>query len=161
MSLADSFFNCIFDFFFYYGFNLFESAVFFGFGLARREVDLHDTASWADLNAFATRLALFGVDVGEVASHLDGLERTGVEALLAADAADLATLHRYGTLVGIRTADINPAVVLAARTDFDDASRTRLGANAAADALVGVHYGKPRDVVDVHGVERTFLHAVA
>ena len=120
-----------------------------------------DGATRADFFALAAALALGWVDVGEVAAHLDGFEWAGLHALLAADAADVAILDDQSAFVGVGAADVDAAVVLATRTQFDDAARTGLGASAAADAFLFIDFGQPRFFVDVQGVEWAFLGAVA
>ena len=117
------------------------------FRLTGRKVDFPDGAAWANLNAFAARLALGRVDVGEVASHFDGLERAGLEALLAGNAANFATLHRNGAFVGVRAADIDTTVVLATRADFEQTARAGLDTGSASYALVRIHRRKPGDGV--------------
>lgn len=120
-----------------------------------------DGATWADFFALAAALALGWVDVGEVAAHLDGFEWAGLHALLAADAADVAILDDQSAFVGVGAAHIHAAVVLATRTQFDDAARTNLGTGAAADAFLFIDFGQSRFLVDVQGVEWAFLGAVA
>ena len=120
-----------------------------------------DAATWTYLDALAALLALREVDVGEVAAHLDGLERAGLEALLAADAADTAVLHRDSALLGVVARHIHTTVVLTLGTDLDDAARTSLGTCAAAHALVFVDLRQACLFVNVKRVELTFLHAVA
>ena len=120
-----------------------------------------DASAWADFDAFAALLALREVDVGEVAAHLDSLERAGLEALLASDAAHLAALHSHSALLHVVASHIDTAVVLALGTNLDDAARTSLGTGTAANAFVFVNFRKTRLRVDVEGVELAFLHAVA
>ena len=120
-----------------------------------------DGATRAGFFALAAALALGRVDVGEVAAHFDGLEWAGLHALLAADAAYAAILDDQSAFVGVGAADVDAAVVLAARTNFDDAARTNLGAGTAADALLFVNFGQSRFLVDVQGIEWAFLGAVA
>ena len=134
---------------------------FFSLWLARWEVDGVDGATWADFFALAAALALGWVDVGEVAAHLDGFEWAGLHALLAADAADVAVLDDQSTFVGVGAAHIHAAVVLATRTQFDDAARTNLGTGAATDAFLFIDFGQSRFLVDVQGIEWAFLGAVA
>jgi len=131
------------------------------FRLAWWEVHGMDGASRASLFALAARLALLGVDVGEVATHLNSLERAGLEALLAAYAAHVAVLDDQGALVGVGASHIDTAVVLATGTNLDDATGTGLGAHAAAHALVGVNDGQTRDGVDVQCIEIASAGAVA
>ena len=120
-----------------------------------------DASAWACLDAFAALLALREVDVGEVSAHLDSLERAGLEALLAADAAHLAVLHGDGACLDVVACHINTAVVLALGTNLDDAARTSLGTCAAAHAFVFVDFRKTSLFVNVEGVELAFLHTVA
>ena len=120
-----------------------------------------DASAWASLNAFAALLTLCEVDVGEVAAHLDGLERTGLEALLAAYAAHLTVLHGDGAFLHVVARHIHATVVLALGANLDDTARTSLGARTAAHAFVFVDLRKTRLFVDVEGVELAFLHAVA
>ena len=120
-----------------------------------------DGSTRAGFFALAAALALGWVDVGEVAAHFDGLEWAGLHALLAADAAYAAILYDQSAFVGVGAADVDAAVVLAARTNFDDAARTSLGASAATDAFLFVNFGQPRFLVDVQGIEWAFLGAVA
>ena len=134
---------------------------FFSLWLARREVDGVDGAAWANFFTLAAALALGWVDVGEVAAHLDGLEWAGLYALLAADAADVAIFDDQSAFVGVGAAHIHATVVFAARTHFDDAARTSLGAGTAAHALLFIDFGQTGSLVDVQGVEGTFLGTVA
>ena len=120
-----------------------------------------DGATWANFFALAAALALVRVDVCKVTAHLDGLERAGLQALLAANAAHRAVLDDQSTLVGVRAANIHATVVLATRTHFDDATRTVFGAHTATYALVGIDDRQTCDGVDVECAEVAFLHAVA
>ena len=120
-----------------------------------------DASARAGLDALAALLALREVDVGEVAAHLDGFERAGLEALLAGYAAYLAVLHRNGAFLSVVAGHIHAAVVLTFGTDLDDAARTSLGTSAAAHAFVFVHLWQTCLLVDVEGVELAFLHTVA
>ena len=120
-----------------------------------------DASAWAGLDAFAALLALREVDVGEVAAHLDSLERAGLEALLAADAAYLAVLHGDGAFLHVVACHINTTVVLALGTNLDDTARTSLGTCATTHAFVFVNLWKTSLFVDVEGIELAFLHAVA
>ena len=120
-----------------------------------------DAAAWTSLDAFTALLALREVDVGEVAAHLDSLERAGLEAFLAGDAANFAVLHRHGAFLHVVTCHVDTAVVLALGTDLDDAARTSLGTCAAAHAFVFINFRETSLLVDVERVELTFLHAVA
>ena len=114
---------------------------FFSLWLARREVDGMDGATRAGFFTLAAALALGWVDVGEVAAHFDGFEWASLHALLAADAADVAVLDDQSAFVGVGAADVDSAVVLATRTQFDDAARTCLGASAATDAFLFIDFG--------------------
>ena len=120
-----------------------------------------DGSTRAGFFALAAALALGWVDVGEVAAHFDGFERAGLHALLAADAAYAAILDDQSAFVGVGAADIDTTVVLATRTDFDDAARASLGASAATDAFLFVDFGQPGFLADVQGIKMTFLGAVA
>ena len=120
-----------------------------------------DASAWADLDALAALLALCEVDVGEVSAHLDSLERAGLEAFLASDAAHLAVLHRDGALLHVVACYIHSAVVLAFGANLDDAARTSLGTGAAAHAFVFVDLRQTCLFVDVESIELAFLHAVA
>ena len=120
-----------------------------------------DASAWASLDALTALLALCEVDVGEVAAHLDSLERAGFEALLAADAAHLAVLHCDSAFLHVVARHIHSAVVLAFGTNLDNTARTSLGTCAAAYAFVFVNLRKPRFFVDVESVELAFFHAVA
>ena len=141
---------------------------FLGFGggllnfrLRCGEVDGVDGASWANLGALAASFAFGWVDVGQVASHLDGFEGAFLQALLASNAAGGAVFDDQGTLVGVGAANVDATVILATGTDFDDATGAGLGANAATDAFVGIHDGKTGLWVDVQSAEVTLLDAVA
>ena len=130
------------------------------FRLAWWEVHGMDGTSRASLFALTARRALLWVDVGEVATHLDSLERAGLKALLAAYATHVAVLDDQGALVGVGASHIDTAVVLATRTNLDDATGTSLCTNATAHALVGVNDGQTRDGVDVQRVEIASAGAV-
>ena len=120
-----------------------------------------DASARAGLDALTALLALREVDVGEVAAHFDGLERTGLEAFLASNAAHLTVLHRHGAFLCVVARHIHTTVVLTLGTDLDDAARTSLGTCAAAHALVFVDLRQACLFVNVKRVELTFLHAVA
>ena len=120
-----------------------------------------DASAWAGLDAFAALLALREVDVGEVAAHLDSLERAGLEALLAADAAHLAVLHGDSAFFHVVARHINSAVVLAFGANLDDTTWTSLGTSAAAHTFVFVDLRKTSLFVDVESIELAFFHAVA
>ena len=120
-----------------------------------------DASAWANLDALTALLALSEVDVSKIAAHLDSLERAGLEALLASDAAYLTVLHRDGALLGVVARHIHSAVVLALGTNLDDAAWTSLGTSATAHAFVFVNLRKTCLFVDVEGIELAFLHAVA
>ena len=120
-----------------------------------------DASARADLNALTELLALREVDVGEVAAHLDSLERAGLEALLAADTAYTAVLHRDSAFLNVVARHIHTTVVLALGTNLDDTTRTSLGTSATAHAFVFVNFRKTSFFINVESVELTFLHAVA
>ena len=120
-----------------------------------------DASAWAGLDALAALLAFREVDVGEVAAHLDSLEWAGLEALLAADAAHIAVLHRNCAFFHVVARHIHSAIVLAFGANLDDAARTSFGTSAAAHAFVFVNFRKTRLRVDVKGIELAFLHTVA
>ena len=106
-------------------------------------------------------LALVRVDVSKCTTHLNGFERTFLETFLTTDTTDITVLHSDSAFFNIDAANINTTVVLAFRTNLDDASRTSFCTCAATNAFVFVNDGDAFFLVDVDGVESTFLDTVA
>jgi len=113
------------------------------------------------VNALAAQTALLKVYVCKVVLKCDGLERACLDALAATNAAHLARLLGYGTLVLVDAAYINPAVQFVLVTQLYDHARAGLDAGTACSALVLIHNGKAGLGIHLDGLELACLDTVA
>ena len=107
------------------------------------------------------KLALLGIDVGEVGVHGDGLELADLHAFLASDTTNRASLARLGALVLVVTQHYHTAVLQPFQANLNDAARTSLGAGTAGGTFLFVHLWQTRFGIHANGIELTGCHAVA
>lgn len=111
-------------------------------------------------HALAAGLALGVVDIGEVVGHCDGLERTDLGALAAADTGGLTVLLGRSAFFLVITSHIYAAIVFAFISSFQHATRTSLHAGLATHALALIDFGKVGFGIDMDGVELAGCGAV-
>lgn len=75
--------------------------LFLNLRLAWREVYLQNGIGWAFFHALPAKLALVGINVGQVILQGDGLVRANLHALETPNACNAAVLTCNTTLVGI------------------------------------------------------------
>ena len=126
-----------------------------------REIHGDDGMSGTSLLALATETAFLRINVTEVTLDGDSTEGALLLTLAATDTADLAGLHRYGTLVTIDAGHIDSSALRTLLTQFDDVARTSLHTSTAGNALLLVDLGNARLGIDADGIKLTSLHTVA
>lgn len=131
------------------------------FLLAGREIDRGDGPLRTFQFAFAARLALGRVDVGEVVLERDGFERTYLHAFSAPDACRRAGFPGKGSFVFVDALHVYTAVVLALRADFDDVPRTSLGTGSTRRTFRFIHLGNPCFGIYPDGVKLACAYAIA
>ena len=107
------------------------------------------------------KLALLGIDVGEVGVQGDGLELADLHAFLASDTTNRASLARLGALVLVVAEDNDTTVLQALEANLNDAARAGLGAGTASGTFLFVHLGQTRLGIHVDGIELARSHTVA
>jgi hypothetical protein len=112
-------------------------------------------------HTFLAKLALCKVDVSEIVLHSDGLERTDLGTLTAANAGSFAGLASHSTLVlvhaGYEYSHISASLV----TELDDSLRTSFHTSAAGSTFFFIHYRESGGRIHRDCAKLTGSHAVA